>query len=306
MLSFRQHISENQRIKLPILDQNDFEIYLKREDKIHPIISGNKYRKLKYNIEFLKNNNKKSLITFGGAYSNHLLACSYAGHINGFNTFGIIRGNELNDKELNSNLKKCKKYGMKFNFISRDEYRERNGEKYLKSIQKKFKDSIIIPEGGTNILGVKGCEEILNNTDKAFDVICCPVGTGSTISGIINSKNKNQLVLGFSALKSSKIKNVIAKFVNNKEWFVFDDLNFGGYAKVDKRLVNFINEVNINNGIILDPIYNSKMMFSVIDMIKKNKWHFGKKILLINTGGSSYVNDINLKLKKKGCLTIDY
>ena len=306
MISINKNLPINQKIRLPNIDNNEIEFFMKREDQIHPVVNGNKFRKLKYNLDYLKKNNKTQLVTFGGAFSNHLLACSYIGSKHNIKTLGIVRGEELNDKKLNSNLIQCKKYGMNFKFVSRSNYKKRNEKKYLNSLEKEFENSVIIPEGGTNFFGVKGSEEILNEDDKIFDTICCPVGTGGTISGLINSKNKNQFVLGFSALKSSKIKNVITKFVNNKSWFVFDDSIFGGYAKIDNRLVSFINQFTFENGIILDPIYNSKMLYYICEMIKKNKWSYGKKILLINTGGSTYINDINLKLKKQGCLTIDY
>ena len=166
--------------------------------------------------------------------------------------------------------------------------------------------AFIVPEGGTNYLGVKGCEEILNKEDSFFDVICCPVGSGGTISGLINSKNNLQKILGFSALKDSKIKNVITKFVNNNDWKVFDDMFFGGYSKVDYELVNFINKTYDQTGILFDPIYNSKMLFQIIYMISNDKWPYGKNILLINTGGIQSIDEINLRLKKKGCVTINH
>jgi len=306
MFNFNNIASINQEISLPILNKYNKKIYFKREDLIHPIISGNKFRKLKYNIKEALKINKTHLISFGGAYSNHLLALSYIGKLYGLSTLGIIRGEELLKKKLNSTLQKCNDFGMKFVYVSREEYRKRNHIKYIDSLQKLYKDSFIIPEGGTNHLGVKGCEEILTKKDEDFDVICCPVGSGGTISGLINSKNKNQKVLGFSALKASGINNVISNFVNNNNWELYDDVFFGGYSKVDNRLVSFINETYSSTGVLLDPIYNSKMLFRIINLILIDKWIYGDKILIINTGGLQSVYEMNLKLKKKGCITINH
>ena len=306
MFYFDDIESLNQEINLPYLKKYNVNIFVKREDLIHPIISGNKFRKLKYNIEKAIKDKKDEIISFGGAYSNHLLALAFIGKLSNLKTIGIIRGEELKQKKLNSTLKRCKDFGMKFIFISRNEYKKRNEIKYINSLKVKFRNAFIVPEGGTNYLGVKGCEEILNKEDSFFDVICCPVGSGGTISGLINSKNNVQKILGFSALKDSKIKNVITKFVNNNDWKVFDDMFFGGYSKVDYELVNFINKTYDQTGILFDPIYNSKMLFQIIYMISNDKWPYGKNILLINTGGIQSIDEINLRLKKKGCVTINH
>ena len=306
MFYFDDVESLNQEINLPSLKKYNVNIFVKREDLIHPIISGNKFRKLKYNIEKAIKDKKDEIISFGGAYSNHLLALAFIGKLSNLKTIGIIRGEELKQKKLNSTLKRCKDFGMKFIFISRNEYKKRNEIKYINSLKVKFRNAFIVPEGGTNYLGVKGCEEILNKEDSFFDVICCPVGSGGTISGLINSKNNVQKILGFSALKDSKIKNVITKFVNNNDWKVFDDMFFRGYSKVDYDLVNFINKTYDQTGILFDPIYNSKMLFQIIYMISNDKWPYGKNILLINTGGIQSIDEINLRLKKKGCVTINH
>ena len=306
MFYFDDIESLNQEINLPSLKKYNVNIFVKREDLIHPIISGNKFRKLKYNIEKAIKDKKDEIISFGGAYSNHLLALAFIGKLSNLKTIGIIRGEELKQKKLNSTLKRCKDFGMKFIFISRNEYKKRNEIKYINSLKVKYRNAFIVPEGGTNYLGVKGCEEILNKEDSFFDVICCPVGSGGTISGLINSKNKIQKILGFSALKDSKMKNVITKFVNNNDWKVFDDMFFGGYSKVDYELVNFINKTYDQTGILFDPIYNSKMLFQIIYMISNDKWLYGKNILLINTGGIQSIDEVNLRLKKKGCVTINH
>jgi len=298
--------SINEKMNLTVLSNQKVSLYIKREDLIHPIISGNKFRKLKYNIKEALDQQKSEILTFGGAYSNHLLACSFIGKLMGLKTTGIIRGDELSKKKLNSTLKKCQDFGMKFIFISREEYRRRNEKDYINSLKKNHKAAFIIPEGGTNYFGVMGCQEILNKEDNNYDVICCPVGSGGTISGLINSKKKHQKILGFSALKSSDINNVITKFVKNNNWEIFDDMFFGGYSKIDNKLVDFINKIYSQTGILLDPIYNSKMLFQIVHMILNNKWIYGNKVLLINTGGLQSITEINIKLNKKGCQTINY
>ncbi|MGY8946343.1 MAG: 1-aminocyclopropane-1-carboxylate deaminase/D-cysteine desulfhydrase [Flavobacteriales bacterium] len=306
-MSFFNNINSiNQQIILPTLNDNGFKIYIKREDEIHPIVSGNKFRKLKYNIQKAKELNKRVILTFGGAYSNHLLATAYAGKKENLKTIAYVRGQELKNIKYNSTLQKCNDFGMEFIFISRDDYRKRNELDYIKSIKTKFNEAYIIPEGGTNELGVLGCEEILTLDDSFFDVICCPVGSGGTISGIINSSNNNHKVLGFSALKGSEINNVISKFAKKTNWKIFDDETFGGYSNIDNKLVDFINNFFQNTGIMLDPIYNSKMVFRIIKLIENNQWEFGKKILLINTGGLQSIKEMNIKLKKKGCDIIKY
>ena len=306
MFYFKEIKSENQEIKLPIFKNNNIRVFIKREDLIHSIISGNKFRKLKYNVEKALNEKKDQIITFGGAFSNHILATAYIGKLTNLKTIGIIRGDELLNKKLNSTLQNCKNFGMKFLFISRADYKKRNNAEYINTLRKKYTNSFIIPEGGTNYLGVKGCEEILEKDDDFFDVICCPVGSGGTIAGLINTKKNFQKILGFSALKSSNINNVITKFVNNNDWKIFDDNFFKGYSKIDNRLVNFINDINKQTGILLDPIYNSKMLYHIIKMISNDQWIYGKKILLINTGGHQSINEINFKLKKKGCEIINH
>ena len=286
---------------------HDVKIYMKREDLIHPIISGNKFRKLKYNLKELKKNKNSLLITFGGAFSNHLLAVAYLGKIEGIKTLAIVRGEELKDYKLNTTLQKCSDFGMKFEFVSREKYRERNTNKYNYELQNKFKNAYIIPEGGTNKLGVKGCEEILSKYDKEFfDVVCVPVGSGGTFSGLINSSLEKQKILGFSALNNSNISEVINKFAKKDNWKLFDESFFGGYAKFNNELINFINNFYERYNIRLDSIYNAKMILRIIDLINNNNWIFGKNILIINTGGTQSVVGINELLKKKGCETINY
>lgn len=279
---------------------NDISLTIKREDMIHPFVSGNKFRKLKYNLLQAKAENKTTLLTFGGAFSNHIAAVAFAGREQGFKTIGVIRGDELFDKiEENPTLKFAQENGMQFEFVSRENYRLKNEESYIENLKQKFGDFYFVPEGGTNELAVKGCEEILTDEDSVFDYVCCAVGTGGTISGLINTASPNQKILGFPALKGDFLKDEIRIFAKKDNWNLISDYHFGGYGKINLELIEFINAFFEENKVPLDPIYTGKMVFGVIDLIHKNYFPAHSKILLIHTGGLQGINGMNLKLKQK-------
>lgn len=290
--------STRQNIASIINSQRVLEI--KREDLLHPFVSGNKFRKLKYNLEFLKGGLFDSLITFGGAFSNHIAATAYACKENGVNSVGIIRGEEL-WKEINNNptLRFAQQCGMKFEFVTREQYRDKDSVEFLNYLKNKYGNCYVLPEGGTNELAVKGCEEILNLKDSEFDYICCAVGTGGTISGIINSAQPHQKVIGFPALKGGFLKNEICKFAKNKNWELISDYHFGGYGKVTEELIDFINDFYKKTTIPLDPIYTGKMVYGVLDLIAKNYFPENSKILLIHTGGLQGIEGMNKLLEKR-------
>lgn len=279
-----QKTSFNQKIDY----QNDYgiELYIKREDVLHDEISGNKFRKLKYNLDEAKRQGKSRLMTFGGAYSNHIAAVAAAGRDYGFETIGVIRGDELALKyQENPTLKKAMQDGMQFYFATRTQYRDKMNVVFLEKLQQQFGDFYVIPEGGTNQLAVKGCEEILTEEDEVFDFICCAVGTGGTISGIINSLQTHQKALGFPALKGNFLYDDIRPYVKNQQWDLILDYHFGGYAKVSDELRLFIKEFNQKYLITLEPIYTGKMVFGVLDLISKGKFPEKSKVLIIHTGG---------------------
>ncbi|GAA3767123.1 1-aminocyclopropane-1-carboxylate deaminase/D-cysteine desulfhydrase [Flavobacterium ginsengiterrae] len=279
---------------------NAISLTIKREDLIHPFVSGNKFRKLKYNLLQAKAENKNTLLTFGGAFSNHIAAVAYAGKEQGFNTIGIIRGDELFDKiEENPTLKFAQENGMKFEFVSREDYRLKNETSFIEKLKDKFGDFYLVPEGGTNELAVKGCEEILTDEDSVFNYVCCAVGTGGTISGLINSSIQNQKILGFPALKGDFLQDEIRIFAKKDNWNLVSDYHFGGYGKVNLELIEFINSFLEETKVPLDPIYTGKMVFGVIDLIGKNYFPDNSKILLIHTGGLQGIEGMNLKLKQK-------
>ncbi|MCD0473060.1 pyridoxal-phosphate dependent enzyme [Flavobacterium sp. EDS] len=286
--------------KIYTIFPNNISLTIKREDLIHPFISGNKYRKLKYNLLQAKAENQETLLTFGGAFSNHIAAVAYAGKESGFKTIGIIRGDELIDKiEGNPTLKFAQENGMQLEFVTREDYRLKNEIDFLDKLKQQFGAFYLVPEGGTNALAVRGCEEILTPEDAEFNYVCCAVGTGGTISGISNSALPNQKVLGFPALKGDFLQDEIRIFAKKHNWELITDYHFGGYGKVNFELIAFINQFFDENHIPLDPIYTGKMVFGVIDLIKKNYFPANSKILLIHTGGLQGIKGMNIKLMNK-------
>jgi len=301
---FQLKESINQPVVVP--KKYGVHLFLKREDNIHSFISGNKYRKLKYNIEAAKKLGVSKLITFGGAYSNHIAAVAFAGQEFGFETIGIIRGDELEDKiQENPTLLFAQGCGMQFKFISRESYREKHSMSFIEKLKKEFDNFYLLPEGGTNELAVKGCEEILTEADTYFDYVCCAMGTGGTISGIINSSKQGQQILGFPALKGSFLKEDISRFVTRKNWNIINEYHFGGYAKITMELIEFINQFKKENNIQLDPVYTGKMMFGIFDLLKKGYFKKGSKILAIHTGGLQGITGMNTILRQKKLPIID-
>ncbi|MDN3666087.1 1-aminocyclopropane-1-carboxylate deaminase/D-cysteine desulfhydrase [Algibacter miyuki] len=301
---FQLENSLNEQIKTP--KNSGVTLCLKREDAIHPFVSGNKYRKLKYNLIEAEKQGLKTLVTFGGAYSNHIAAVASAGQLFGFKTVGVIRGEELANKIVgNATLSYAQSCGMEFRFISREAYGNKTTPGFLKSLEAEFQKAYFIPEGGTNTSAIRGCEEILTPQDADFDYICCAVGTGGTISGLINSSEKSQQILGFPALKGDFLQQDISKFANQTNWSLITDYHFGGYAKINPELVSFINEFKVTNNIALDPVYTGKMMFGIADLIQKNYFPKGSKILAIHTGGLQGISGMNTVLKKKNLPLIE-
>ncbi|KFC60475.1 1-aminocyclopropane-1-carboxylate deaminase/D-cysteine desulfhydrase [Flavobacterium gilvum] len=288
----------NQKITYSL--PNGISLEIKREDLLHPFVSGNKYRKMKYNLIQAKSENHDTLLTFGGAYSNHIAAAAYAGMHYGFKTIGVIRGDELGDKiDENPTLRFAKECGMQFEFVTRESYRNKTESDFLDGLHQKFGSFYLVPEGGTNEYAIRGCEEILTKEDTEFDYVCCAVGTGGTISGIINSALSHQKVLGFPALKGDFLKDEIRKFALGENWELITNYHFGGYGKVSDELILFINEFYKQTHVPLDPVYTGKMVFGVIDLIQKNYFTDNAKILLIHTGGLQGIDGMNVLLKNQ-------
>ena len=289
--------SVNQTLSLQEV-QGELEITLKREDQIHSDISGNKWRKLKYNFQYAKKNGYRSVLTFGGAFSNHLAAVATAGHQYGFQTHGIVRGEELESQTLNPTLQHCAQKGMALHFVSRTLYR--NKKQALANLIIDDKNPYVIPEGGTNALAVNGCAEILTSADKEFDTIAVAVGTGGTMAGLIQSTSDHQHLVGFQVVKDIEIPSRIRTFVSNDRWSLVPTYDAVGYAKTPKALIDFAHSVAGQTGVILDPLYTAPMLWHLIKKRKENTWNFGNRLLMIHTGGHQSIKGINQRLAQQG------
>ncbi|WP_026724895.1 1-aminocyclopropane-1-carboxylate deaminase/D-cysteine desulfhydrase [Flavobacterium sasangense] len=298
--------SNNKKIQIAL--PNGIELFIKREDLLHPIISGNKFRKLKYNIQEAKRLGHATLLTFGGAFSNHILAVAGAGAEFGFKTIGVIRGEELECKiNENPTLAQAQELGMQFYFVSRAAYRDKEQPSFVSHLHEKYGNFYLVPEGGTNDFAIKGCEEILTDTDKEyFTHIICAVGTGGTISGLINSSSEKQQIIGFSSLKGAFLSEVIRNFVSKTNWSINDNYHFGGYGKVTDELIQFLNSFYSQTAIPLDPVYTGKMVFGILDWIEKGYFPPNAKILMIHTGGLQGIKGMNFALKNKNKEILQY
>ena len=263
----------------------DVSVTLRRLDLVHPQISGNKFFKLKYNFLEAQRQGYQHILSFGGAYSNHIVATAFAAQHFGFKSVGIIRGEELADRPLNPTLATAQKFGMQLHFVSREQYRRKHEADYLLELGQKFPGHFVIPEGGTNALAIQGCQEILKEDDTQFDVICCAAGTGGTITGLIEASQAHQQVLGFSALKGSFLKDEVARLTSKTNWNILDDYCCGGYAKTSLELMQFIQEFESRFSIPLEQVYTAKMLMGILDLIEKNYFPTGSRLLVIHSGG---------------------
>lgn len=289
-------------IHIPVVEipvRKKVKLFMKREDLIHPEISGNKYWKLFFNInKYLAGNPEKPyIITFGGAFSNHIAAVSALGKLTGIPALGIIRGEELKEKwRENPTLVFARKNGMNLRFVTREEYRHK--EKLTEFLQKEFPQALIIPEGGTNADAVEGVKMMLNDQTKDFDYLCTAVGTGGTIAGISKFCEEHQKVVGFKAVSDSSLENRISK-LTPKENFNLIDSAFGGYGKINDENIRFINDFKNDYGIPLEPIYTGKMMQKIFEMIDDRYFPEGSRILCFHTGGLQGIEGANMLLEKQ-------
>lgn len=275
-------------------------LFVKREDLLHPLVSGNKFRKLKYNFLEAKKLDFDTVITFGGAFSNHIVATAVAAREMGLKAIGIIRGEELaGQTRHNPTLNFAKNCGMHLYFVSREDYRLKQEESFLTGLKLQFGPFYLLPEGGSNKLAVKGCEEILTKADASFDYVCVAVGTGCTMAGLVKASKKSQKIMGFSALKGVFQTSEIEKYTMNRNYEITDSYCFGGYGKIDGDLVRFMNDFKRKTQIPLDPVYTGKMMYGIVDLIKKGYFNENSRILAVHTGGLQGVSVMNLKLQKK-------
>lgn len=267
-----------------IAEQHEVQVYIKRDDLIHPVVSGNKWRKLQHIFEFAKSENKESIVTFGGAYSNHLLATACASNLYGFKSTGFVRGER--PATLNHMLGLCLLYNMDLKFVSREAYKDK--KRVFEEHFKGNENTLFVDEGGRDPLAVKGCHGIVDELKGKYDYIAVSCGTATTMEGILEAIQLNGIetkVLGFSALKSNdEDKSRLSRFPNSSyEWH--DETVFGGYAKCNSTLSEFIKEFVSETGILVDQVYNGKMFYKLANQISEGKFKRGDKILAIHTGG---------------------
>ena len=288
--------------KIPIVEipiESKVRLFIKREDLTHPEISGNKYWKMFYNVKkyLEKEVSERKIITFGGAFSNHIAAAAALGNEFGIETLGIIRGNELEDSwQENPTLFSAHQNGMSFRFVTRETYRYK--ERLMAELQEEFPESLVVPEGGTNENAVEGIQYMLTDETNDFDYICSAVGTGGTVSGLSKFAQPHQKVIGFKAVKDNSLENRI-KNLSKKDNFTLVDASDGGFGKITDENVRFINEFYQYFGIVLEPVYTGKMLRKIFEMIADDYFPANSKILAFHTGGLQGIVGANEMLKKK-------
>jgi len=282
-------ISPIQKISDPILVEHGVHLWLKRDDLGDPVLSGNKKRKLKNNLLALLKRTELPILTFGGAFSNHIAAVAQAGKRFGFETIGVIRGEET--QPLNTTLQRAVQCGMKLKYLNRQNYRRKDAPDLQKQLNLEFGPFHLIPEGGSNREGILGCREILGEIDLDFDVVCCSCGTGATLAGLTMGLKPKQCALGFSALKADGYhQKAVTEYlkwfdVSSSSWTVNTEFHFGGYAVVRPELVRFIQQFHLQHTIMLDAVYTGKMMYGIYECIRRGGFRVGTCLLAIHTGG---------------------
>jgi 1-aminocyclopropane-1-carboxylate deaminase len=278
-----------EHLELAEFRDKKIELDVLRLDKIHPVISGNKWFKLKNYLVDAIENKYETILSFGGAYSNHIVATACAAKLAGLRSIGIIRGDR--PVQLSHTLQTAEQYGMRLLFVNRAEYKRKDAPDFLNSVLDQFPGSYIIPEGGSGILGRKGSEEILQLTDKnRYDHIFCAVGTGTMFIGLANASPTQQYISGISVLKGvpGAWEKDIQPFIQAEKrnyCKIHDDYHFGGYAKKTPELIRFMNWLHDQSGIPTDFVYTSKLFYAMMDLTRKNYFSSGTKILLIHSGG---------------------
>ncbi|HEY7147556.1 MAG TPA: pyridoxal-phosphate dependent enzyme [Streptosporangiaceae bacterium] len=271
------------------LRRNGVEVLLKRDDLIHPEISGNKWRKLKYNLIEAARQNHKTLLTFGGAYSNHIRAVASAGRYCGFSTVGIIRGEE--NLPLNPSLAYAVSKGMRLSYMDRLTYRQKSEAGVIAALAEAFGSFYLLPEGGSNELAVRGCSEIPAEIKEAYDVICCPCGTGGTLAGISACLKDGQRAIGFSVLKGGQFLAAEVAELQRRtfgscsgNWEIEYDFHFGGFARRTADLDGFIADFLAKHRVALEWVYVAKMLYGVFSLVERGAFDPGSRLVVVITG----------------------
>lgn len=287
----------------PWLAEYGVRLSMLRLDQVHPTISGNKWYKLKYNLQRAREEEHDTLLTVGGAYSNHLYATAAAGQAYGFRTIGIVRGEA--HVPLNPTLQFCYDQGMELHYVRRDVFRQRGEAGFQPELAQQFGRHYFLPEGGTNALAVQGCAEVIPDAPDVDYVACC-VGTGGTLAGVLLRTAGQASVLGFPALKGGdflqdEVNRLTQQYIGRRydHYQLVHDYHFGGYARVPPELIDFINTFYQTTGISLEPIYTGKMLYGLYDMIKKGHFSAGSRMLVIHSGGLQGIAGFNQRYPSK-------
>ncbi|MEO3809873.1 pyridoxal-phosphate dependent enzyme [Sphaerisporangium sp. B11E5] len=271
------------------LTGRDVTLWLKRDDLINPEIPGNKWRKLKYNLEAARDQGHRTLLTFGGAYSNHIGATAAAGHRFGFSTIGVIRGEE--HLPLNPVLDRAVSRGMRLTYLDRGTYRRKSDDEVVARLRHEWGDFYLIPEGGSNEPAVRGCAELPQEMDTGFDVICCPCGTGGTLAGIAAGLEPGRRALGFSVLRGGEFLDGTVRDLQQRafghvraNWSIEHGFHFGGYARKPPELEAFVSDFHRRHGIALERIYVAKMMYGIFALAERGAFERGTRIVAVVTG----------------------
>ena len=304
-------VSPLQQLRSPFLDSAKVQLFVKRDDLIHPQFGGNKWRKLKYNLQHARHNGFDTLLTFGGAWSNHIYATAAAGKHFGFKTIGIIRGEK--HQPLNATLSFAEACGMQLHYVDRKQYRQKHQPSFQEKLIQQFGDVYILPEGGSNSLALKGCEEIIQEVNgqlhQPFDVICCASGTGATLAGMVSAirsekSTHKKYTIGFSALKGGEFLNTeVNKHLNiditenphPDDWRIESRFHFGGYAKINDDLIQFMHSFKSQYNIELDAVYTAKMFYGLFELIKSDTFKPGSIIIAVHSGGLQGNKGFNLQ-----------
>jgi 1-aminocyclopropane-1-carboxylate deaminase len=274
------------KIDDPLLDQYQIKLWIKRDDLLHPIISGNKWRKLKYTLDHALSEGADTLISMGGAYSNHLHALAYVGKALGLKTIGLVRGEQ--PETLTPTLSDLQNWGMVLKFVSRFDYRLLRQYKGCYDLPGLKPRQYWLPEGGAQALALKGVAELVNEIDIAYDILCVPCGTGATLAGIIDMVPDQVSVMGFAALKNAEflqtdVESLLPRPCSN--WQINMDYHFGGFAKTSAELMTFMADFEFKTGIPLEPVYTGKMIYAIYNLITKHTFKPGQRIIAVHTGG---------------------
>lgn len=282
------------QIEEPLLADKNIQLFIKRDELIHPVIQGNKWRKLKYNLLAAAEQSANTILSFGGAYSNHLHALAAAGRLFNFNTIGIIRGER--PATLNPSLQDMQDWGMQLEFISRADYRKRESAEFIQQLKQTHGAFYLIPEGGNNAAGRQGCGELLNELSDTYDVICCEVGSGTQFSALVSAHASSLQAanhthyLGFVVMKNPALLQQLKDYFQQQKiaygnWSLNHDYHFGGFARASDTLHEFIRQFKQRHEIQLEPVYSGKMLYGIYQLIEQDYFKPGSRILAIHGGG---------------------